>query len=333
MKAALRMPTLRTFLSSGVLAACLLSSAAAAPRIPPADPELLEAVSAHAASDSGRVRVVRDQVFAEVDQQPLHCDLYFPPDRGEPGSAAFEPRPAVLVVHGGGWSSGDKRFQGVYARGLAEAGMVAVAINYRLAPESPFPAQLDDLRAALLWIAEHAEVLGIDTSRLGAFGYSAGGHLACLAGTLRDAPWSQLAATTAWPEHERLWDQLPRLRAVAAGGAPCDFQSLPPENASLAYFLGGSRGEAPEVYRAASPLAHAAPGNPPTLLVHGTRDLLVPMTSSRALFETQRRLGVCSEYLALEDQGHVLTFLHPAAQRAVVGFMRSRLVDSAATTP
>ncbi len=110
------------------------------------------------------------------------------------------------MIHGGAWSAGDKWNMRDHARQLAQAGYVAISINYRLAPQFKYPAQIDDCRAGLRWVHQVADQYKIDTSRLAVYGYSAGGHLAALLAT------------------DPL-EGLPRIKVAILGGAPCDFES------------------------------------------------------------------------------------------------------------
>lgn len=302
---------------------------------PAAEAEPESAAEASAEAEGGAetgtgaaIAVRSDILFAEVDGVPLRCDVYLPGTLSSDSEAASRNRvrlPAVVLVHGGGWASGDKWTTSGYARAFAQAGMIAVAVNYRHAPTHKFPSQLDDVRAALAWLGSHADHYGIDTGRVGMFGYSAGGHLACMIGTLADAQWSDIEATTTWSQTDPRWDSIPPIRAIVGGGSPCEFRNLPIDNTAIAYFLGGSRRALPEVYRAASPTAHASAGDVPTLFVHGTRDAVVPLASSRSLFEAQRAADVRSEYLPLDGPGHMLTYLHPSTKKAAVGFLADRL--------
>lgn len=133
----------------------------------------------------------------------LHLDLLIP-DR--PRSPL---RPAVVYFHGGGWSSGGRE-QAMYPwlnPLLASAGLVTAAVTYRLSGADPFPAQLDDAVAAVDWVQSHSRDLGVDPSRVGVWGDSAGGHLALLVGTVR--------RRTSHPD----------VRAVVARCAPSDFTS------------------------------------------------------------------------------------------------------------
>ncbi|MBU3694321.1 MAG: alpha/beta hydrolase, partial [Rhodocyclaceae bacterium] len=139
--------------------------------------------------------VERDRVYSPPGwPETLRADLYRP--------QADAPRPAVLLIHGGGWSPPDRRSQMDSIAGrLAARGYVVMNATYRLAPQHQHPAPVEDLREALAWLRAHADELGARADRVATFGYSAGGHLAALLGTL-DAPPGQ------------------RVQAVVAGGAP-----------------------------------------------------------------------------------------------------------------
>lgn len=278
-------------------------------------------------ADTVDVQVLKDLTYATVDDVTLLCDVYLPVESASE-NADKSLRPAVLVIHGGGWAIGDKWSVSTYARGLAERGIVAVSMNYRHAPRYKFPAQIDDVRNALVWINKHAEEYRIDPERLGMFGYSAGGHLSCMIGTLVDANWETLEKTTDWSREDPRWQQLPKLCGVVGGGAPCDFRDLPIDNTAIAYFLGGSRRERPETYKAASPAEHASPGDVPMLFIHGTQDAIVPIASSRILYEAQLKVGVPSRFLALDGPGHMLTFINQQTKTATIEFLTQILLPS-----
>jgi len=278
------------------------------------------------ARKEGSVRVEYDVPFTERVDALRSCDLYLPPVADEPST---EKVPVMVVVHGGGWSMGDKWMAGGYGRSFAEAGIAAVVINYRLAPKHKFPAQLDDVRAALLWVQQRSERYGWDPTRIGLFGYSAGAHLCLLVGTLVDEPRGVQQQTSGWSAEDPRWASLPTPSLVVAGGAPCDFRALPPANRTLAYFLGDSRGGAPEVYRCASPATYVSAGDVPTLFFHGSRDLIVPMGDSRSMFARQTAVGVPSRYVEITGHGHLVSFQHPLAKQTTMQFVRERLGSAA----
>ena len=105
----------------------------------------------------------------------LRADVYLPRSEG--------PHPGALLIHGGGWTTGSKLQMGAHGRRLAKSGFVGVAIDYRLAPRHTFPAQVEDCLKALEWMGRSGVDYGIDTERIAAVGYSAGGQLACLVAT------------------------------------------------------------------------------------------------------------------------------------------------------
>jgi len=272
-----------------------------------------------------KVRVQQDLTYASKDGVDLRCDVYSPSQESiGSGNARY---PAVAVIHGGAWSSGSKLVMANYASKLAEIGIIAVAIDYRHAPLHKFPAQVDDLRDALVWMNKNAEEYLIDLSRVGLFGYSAGGHLACLMATLEDESLERKLTTSEWEADDPRWHQIPKIQCVVAGGPPCEFRDLPPNNTGLAFFLGGSRAERPEVYAAASPVSFASNGDCPICFVHGDKDFIVPIKSSRCLFEAQIESGVQCEFVVVDKQGHMITFLHPKLTDSLLDFMKRKLLD------
>lgn len=266
------------------------------------------------------VRLVQDLRYKPSEGKSGLCDVYLPV--AEASAAGY---PVVIAIHGGGWMAGDKWTMAGYCHNLARAGFVAVDINYRLAPEHKFPAQADDVRDALLWIVTQQDRFDLNLDALGLFGYSAGGHLAALVGLLGDAPPEQRQSTSDWPMDDPRWESLPKIDAICVGGPPCDFRPLPQDNTALAYFLGGSRRERPETYDAASPTAHVSANDPPVQIIHGDRDLIVPIGGSQAMHEALCRAGVDSRLETIDGQGHMLTFLHPKTNQLVVEFFEDTL--------
>ena len=198
------------------------------------------------------------------------------------------PFPAVVIVHGGYWRSGDRTQLASYADALSNRGYATFCVDYRLAPGSRFPAQLLDLRNAVKWIRANAEKLRVDPSRIGVMGYSAGGHLAALLGASSSVPSAK--------------DY--RVQAVVVGGAPCDFRGVPGDNAALDYWLGGTRDEVPTYYLAASPIAYVSSDDPPTFIYHGAKDTNVKADTAKEFAEALRRAGVPVEFHEVPNAGH-----------------------------
>ena len=238
-----------------------------------------------------RDRIYNGGVSAVTNHEPLLADVYVP----ETDPANNQLRPAVIVIHGGSWQRGDRGRMVAAATALAERGYVAVNIEYRLAPRYQYPAPLEDCRAAVRWVRENAREWRVDPARIGAFGYSAGGHLALL-----------LATTHAGP------GDVTGIQAVVAGAAPADLSAFI-ENRPMKLLLGAGRDDAPELYRMASPITHISTDDPPTFLYHGRDDWIVPVDQSRRMAHALRQNGVVVQIYESE-QGHLTAAVRNAAE-------------------
>jgi acetyl esterase/lipase len=208
----------------------------------------------------------------------LEGDLFVPKarDRG--------PYPVVMLVHGGAWNRGDKKTMAKAGKALAEKGYAAFAVNYRLAPQFRYPAQLEDMQQALRWLKQNSEKYRLDSSRVAVWGYSAGGHLAALVGV------------------QPITTDLPTLRAIIAGGTPADLRTS--DAPSVRDFIGGSRAEKAELYKDASPITHVQAGLPAFFLYHGGRDELVEPTQSERFAAALKEEGVPVEFVKIEGKDH-----------------------------
>jgi acetyl esterase/lipase len=234
------------------------------------------------------------------------ADLYFPAERNQ------EIRlPGVLMIHGGAWTAGDKAYDRVHARSLASRGYWVMVVNYRLAPAHRFPAQLDDCRLALRWLKEQSKEYDVDQERLGAWGYSAGGHLAAL--------------LSLQPEESGT-----KLKVCVSGGTPFDLTTLPPKTTALAGVFGGTPQQFPEAYKNASPVSYVSGEVPPMFLFHGTKDWLVPETSSLSMVERLKSCRVEHKYYQVDGKGHLATFADKDAMEASFSFLDQYLKPDSA---
>ena len=212
----------------------------------------------------------KDVVYGTVGSRALKADIYRPEGEGVPT------RTAVVMIHGGGWVFGERGMMAPLASQLAAKGFLAIAAEYRLVPEAPWPAQRDDVIAAVRWAADHAAQLGIDVERIVVLGSSAGGQLAMLAAAaLRETP---------------------RVAAVISLFTPGELTigPMPAKGLFDATPLLGP-GASEEALRAASPLHRITADFPPVFLLHGGEDWLIDPVSSLRLYENLVRLGVPAE--------------------------------------
>lgn len=239
-------------------------------------------------------------LYASVNGAALHLDVYHP---AVPSTAA---QPAVILIHGGGWTSFDKSTMRSMGEFLARSGFVAFAVDYRLfaAQENRWPAQLDDVQRAVRWVRANAARYNVNPERVGAFGHSAGAQLAALLGMedTRDNSDPALAKYSS------------RVQAVVDVSGPTDFtiDHDAESNAFLAKFFGATFAAHPETWRDASPVFHVAKGDAPFLIVHGTRDQEVAISQAQELFDKLQSAGVAVSFIKVDD---VHTFQTPEARR------------------
>ena len=263
-----------------------------------------------------RVDRTRDIVYKEIDGKKLKLNVFVPKGDG--------PFPAVLVVHGGAWRAGSRTQLTMYAKSLARRGFSCFAINYRLAPKHKSPAQIEDCRDAVRWIRRNAADYRTDPGRIGAIGYSAGGHLV------------SLLATTGLSKEDDPKGVGTKIVAAVAGGAPTDFRATRENSKALSFWLGGSRAEKPEIYDAASPAAFVDKDDAPVFFYNGSTDLLVPVKIHRtigyagptALHAALEKAGVETDLHIIKGAGHLSTIMNRTALEAGYVFLDRHLKGS-----
>jgi len=259
-----------------------------------------------------------DVPFAQAGGRDLSLDIYSPAEAGNQ-------RTAVLLYHGGGWRRGSRKSMEKHARRLQAQGFAAIAAEYRLLEEAPWPAPLHDVKAAIRWVRANAADLGIEPDRIVLAGFSAGAHLSLMAaGTANDPAWDgEGAAGDA------------SVAAVAAffppvllhAGEARERGSTPATN-----LLGAEA--TTEDARRASPLSHVSTAYPPVLFLHGGADRTVPASSSIVMYDALRAAGVeCDlhiyagqlhEFVTVDDFGEItahemaLFFRRTVSQKAEI---------------
>ena len=222
-------------------------------------------------------------------------------------------RPGVILLHGGGWTAGDKsEFAAEYTDlcpFLAGQGVVAAAINYRLTPYNTWPAPLVDAQIAVRYLRANAARLQLDAPRLCSWGDSAGGHLAVFLGVLTTSHSGDQATLDATAS--------PQVACVVDEFGPVDLtQTLSDQSTSVELELFGYQTlrQAPAAYRDASPLFAVTPQSAPTFIVQGTNDTVVPPSQSQALQQALEANHVPVHYLSYPG-GHSFSDV-TLAQRA-----------------
>ena len=230
-------------------------------------------------------------VFAEPPDLPGGLAL----DVWRPTRSQVEPRAAVLLVHGGGWTSGGRGGVRRWNEWLADQGYVVFDVDYRLAPPSRWEDAATDVADAIAWVRANAGRFGVDPRRVGLIGWSAGGHLALLTAYRSAGTEHRVAAVAAFYP-------ITDLRTAAHGCRPG--WALQDAVAQVDAFLGGPVADHDAAARVASPLAHVDGAVPPTLLVHGLSDQLVSVDHSDALAAALQRVGAEHELVRLSAANH-----------------------------
>jgi acetyl esterase/lipase len=240
--------------------------------------------------------------------RPLRLDLYLPP-------VTRAPAPLVVWIHGGAFMHGDPSAlpplltrERLFTR-LPLAGYAIASIEYRLSSEATFPAQLEDVQASIRWLRARAAELGIDPARVAVWGESAGGHLAAHAGVAgREVP------ATADVEFA---DQPTHVAAVIDWYGPTDFAAMDRQAGPISRMnhdhpdspesrlIGAPVQTRPDLVARADPAMQATPSAPPFLVMHGTRDGLVPFGQSQHLVDRLEELGVRVEFRPVDGADHV----------------------------
>jgi gluconolactonase len=239
------------------------------------------------------VRLIADQQYGQVGTRKLLADLCIPDNKQTA-------RPAIVVVHGGGWLNGDKTKFRALTLDLARRGYVTMAIEYRLGHEARFPAGIQDCNTAVRFLKAHAKDFGVDPERIGAVGGSAGGHLVGLMAT----GWQDKAIQgSEWP------DESSRLKAAIVMAGPMEMTtgSVAQRSRTIGnksnsnVWLGKTIDEAPELYRLADAHLHISAESSPILFMVGEHDKPERNQPSR---DKLKAAGVWSGLKVYQDGKH-----------------------------
>jgi acetyl esterase/lipase len=238
----------------------------------------------------------------------LLLNAFFPRESGD------DPLPAIIYIHGGGFTGGSRDIGNQYSALLALGGYFTVTIDYRLLGDAPFPAAIHDCKAAVRFLRANAEELGIDPARIGVWGHSAGGHLSAFLGTAGNA--AETHGDIGEFDHADS-----NVNCVVDFFGPSDFTVLP--QTSRVNEGPSGRGGGPGEIRLfgeqskdwsaeeratrlldVSPIHWVDAHDPPFLIIHGTEDRVVPISQSDALHEALVAAGTASELVRVEGAGH-----------------------------
>lgn len=234
-------------------------------------------------------KVDLDVVYSKVAGEELKMDIYTP-------ATIKGKAPCLVVIHGGAWIAGNRQDMKELCEGAAAKGFVAATVQYRLAPKHKWPAMLDDVQTAVRYLRKNADKYNIDPNRMAASGASAGGHLSLLLGyrDTRDPKPTEYSGVSS------------QVKAVLDIFGPTDLaKDYPPTFDFLfASVLGKPKKDSIEDIKQASPVTFLTAKSPPTFIIHGTNDQVVPVMQSKRLVDLLTAANVPVEAVYIDGMGH-----------------------------
>jgi acetyl esterase/lipase len=253
------------------------------------------------------ITIKKDIEYGNAGNRPLLLDLYRPEN-------IDKPLPAIVFIHGGSWRSGKKEDYQPYAMHYAQRGYVCASVQYRLSGEAPYPAAVHDVKAAIRYVRDEAESIGVDPKRIGVAGGSAGGHLAMMVGFSSDI--DTLDGKSGHEDAASNVACVVNLYGVTDMTTPYA-RGVSETNAAVRRFFSGTYKEQPDRYAEGSPLNYVTPDDPPTLILHGTVDALVPINQADILAKKLAAVGVPYIYDRLPGWPHSMDTAKPVNERCL----------------
>lgn len=228
------------------------------------------------------------------------------------------PYPVVIAVYGSAWfsnSSKEETFKVGLGQKLLESGFAVVNVNHRSSSDARFPAQIQDIKAAIRFIRGNSEAFSLDNSFIGITGWSSGGHLSALAGTTNNTRTDTIAGLAVDIEGKlgKYTHESSHINAVVDWFGPTDFLIMDKCGSSFAHneakspessLIGGPIQENPAQCALANPSSYVNAQNPPFLIFHGDKDPLVPHCQSQQLYDKLQQAGIKSELIIVAGGGH-----------------------------
>lgn len=244
---------------------------------------------------------VRDLNYAGTEEARQSLDIFVPK------TPPAKPLPLVVFIHGGGWEAGSRDDAGAIYALINDGAFIGASLNYRLTDKGIFPVQIHDCKAAIRWLRAHAKDYGIDAQKIGVFGISAGGHLVSLLGTSGGV--KEMEGSVGGN-----LEQSSRVSCVIDFCGPSDFpifatqkSVIDPEKPGTAItkLFGGPMSRHLDLAKAASPVTYITKDDPPFLIIHGTKDPLVPYEQAVEFNKSLQDAGVPATLLTGTNGGHV----------------------------
>jgi acetyl esterase/lipase len=287
------------FAGAALVACAFGGGVEAKPAIPAASPAPSESAAPRQPAGGRPSTLNPDQTVigcTPVDGVELAMDVYFPD-----GHTTSSNDPALVYVHGGGWTSGGRTGgEGIrYIPALLDEGFVVFAVDYRLAPDYQFPAQIQDVQCAIRGIRAAAATYGIDADRIGAIGGSAGGQLVNLLGTAEDGDFPPVGGNRAFSSEVSVVVDM-------YGASDFSDSNMAAHNAAHTRVFGAdtTADEPGDTLWQASAVNYVSPGDADFLILHGEEDPVVPISQSERLEAALLAVGGDVTLVRVHHAGH-----------------------------
>jgi pectinesterase len=267
------------------------------------------------------IAVTQNAVYADYGKRKMHVDIYKPKE-------SKSKQPCVVLIHGGGWSSGNKTMEAPLAIYLAQRGFVTATVEYRLSPEAKYPAGVTDIKNAIRWLRKNAQKYQIDDEKIAISGTSAGGQLAALVATTGHS--ELFVDSTFLPGYSNEVQALVNIDGVLAFLHPLSSEGIdkPGKPSAATRWFGSNKKESKPLWEEASALNHVDHNTPPTLFInsqhprfHAGRDDMIKIMDS---------LGIYSEVHEIPDTPHPFWLFDPWFEQTAqytYNFLQKQLSD------
>ncbi|MEN2398836.1 alpha/beta hydrolase [Flavobacterium sp. MC2016-06] len=254
-----------------------------------------------AAKEHTNVEQKKEIVYHQEQNRVLHLDAFI--------NKKSKLNPAVIMIHGGGWRSGNKNHMWLLGQEIASKGYSCFAIEYRLSLEAKYPQAVYDVKDAIKFIKDNAKKFNVDPNKIAVLGCSSGGQMAALIGTTNEDP--------AFEDASNKSKSTSKVEAIINIDGVLAFKH--PESSEgdmAAFWLGGTSQEKPEIWKNASALSHTGKSTPPVLFInssidrfHAGRDDMIKILNENKIY---------SEVKTIKDSPHSFWFFEPWYTETVV---------------
>jgi acetyl esterase/lipase len=267
------------------------------------------------------VTTYKNIVYASYGSRDMHVDIYKP-------NSQSKPAPCIILIHGGGWSSGNKNMEAPMAIYLAERGFVTATVEYRLSPEAKYPAGVTDIKTSIRWLKKSSTKFGINASKIGIAGTSAGGQLASLIATTGKS--DLFVDKTFYPEYSCEVQTLVNIDGVLAFLHPLSSEGIdkPGKPSAATRWFGSNKKESKHLWKEASALNYIDKNTPPTLFInsqhprfHAGRDDMIKIMDSLSIYSEVHEIPATPHPFWLFDPWFEQT------ARYTCNFLRKQLAD------